>query len=74
MKAHEEMETELHLFLTSVLNGGQLSASRLLNRKMDGPQRQPDLLENRKNLYIVGTVYHLVIYFQFNKVQIAFYD
>ena len=48
MKAHEEMETELHLFLTSVLNGGQLSASRLLNRKMDGPQRQPDLLENRK--------------------------
>ena len=31
MKAHEEMVSELHSFLTSVLNGGQFSASRPLN-------------------------------------------
>jgi len=49
MKAHEEMESELHLFLTSVLNEGQFSASRPLNRKLGGPQRQPDVLERRKN-------------------------
>lgn len=56
MKAHEEMEPELHSFLTSVLNGGQFSASRLLNRKLGRPQRQPDVLENRKSLLIVPVV------------------
>lgn len=53
-KAHEEMESELHSFLTSVLNGSQFSASRPLNRKLGGPQRQTDVLENRKSILTVS--------------------
>jgi hypothetical protein len=59
MKAREEMESELHSFLTLAINGGQLgqfSASRPLNRKLDGPQRQLDVLENRKDLLVVPVV------------------
>jgi hypothetical protein len=56
MKAHEEMESELHSFLTSVLNGGQFSASRPLNRTLCGPPDTVGHFRDGKSLLIVPVV------------------
>lgn len=54
MKAHEEMESELHSFLTLPLNRGHFPRSRPLNRKLGGPQLR--FREQKKNLLIVPVV------------------
>jgi hypothetical protein len=64
MKAHGEVDVQIHVFLTSALVGGEWSASRPcrgkspwypLGRRLGGPQSRPGRYGEKKSLVPTGT-------------------